>query len=307
MGAGADLAGGRRWFRRRPRPSKPRVRKLRLILILSQAACAFVVVSTVFGDHDGGCGSTSREIEEPAGLLRRLRATYLYDDHWHLIGQFAPPNHEAIDSFQQISPYMRRAIVSVEDRRFWTDPGVDLRGIARAVLSDATGGSKQGASTISEQFVKNVLSEQDNRTVFEKLREAALAYHLTRRWPRQEIMRQYLNSIYFGNGAYGVESAGRPSTSGKVPAATCPRSRRSQARRRPVAIARGRHARRCSSPMKRRCSPGWSRTRARSIPCSIPRRRRDGATRSSRTCSSRTTSPRRSTSTGNASRSRPRP
>ncbi len=135
--------------------------------------------------------------------------SYLYDDHWHLIGQFAPPNHEVIDGFKQISPWMRRAIVAVEDRRFWTDPGVDLRGIARAVMSDVTGGSKQGASTIAEQFVKNALSEQDNRTIFEKLREAALAYHLTRRWPKQKIMTQYLNSIYFGNGAYGVESAAR--------------------------------------------------------------------------------------------------
>ena len=135
--------------------------------------------------------------------------SYLYDDHWHLIGQFAPPNHEVIDSFQQISPWMRRAIVSVEDRRFWTDPGVDLRGIARAAIADLSGGSQQGASTIAEQFVKNALSEQDNRTILEKLREAALAYHLTRRWPKQRIMTQYLNSIYFGNGAYGVESAAR--------------------------------------------------------------------------------------------------
>ena len=135
--------------------------------------------------------------------------SYLYDDHWHLIGQFAPPNHEVIDQFDQISPWMRRAIVSVEDRRFWTDPGVDLRGIARAVVADVSGNSTQGASTIAEQFVKNALSEQDNRTIFEKLREAALAYHLTREWPKKKIMTQYLNSIYFGNGAYGVESAAR--------------------------------------------------------------------------------------------------
>ena len=98
---------------------------------------------------------------------------------------------------------MRRAIVAVEDRRFWSDPGVDLRGIARAVVADVTGGSRQGASTIAQQFVKNALSEQDNRTVFEKLREAALAYHLTRRWSKKKIMEEYLNSIYFGNGAYG--------------------------------------------------------------------------------------------------------
>ena len=104
---------------------------------------------------------------------------------------------------------MRRAIVSVEDRRFWTDPGSTCAASRARSLADATGGSREGASTIAEQFVKNALSQQDNRTIFEKLREAALAYHLTRRWPRTKIINEYLNSIYFGNGAYGVESAAR--------------------------------------------------------------------------------------------------
>ena len=80
---------------------------------------------------------------------------------------------------------MRRAIVSVEDKRFWSDPGVDIKGIARALVSDVTGGATQGASTIAEQFVKNALAEEDNRTIFEKLREAAIAYQLTHRWPRR--------------------------------------------------------------------------------------------------------------------------
>ncbi|HEX4283158.1 MAG TPA: transglycosylase domain-containing protein [Solirubrobacteraceae bacterium] len=168
---------------------------------------ALGVVSTVFGMMMA-VASDLPQIENRQ-VYRAAANSYLYDDHWHLIGQFAPPNHEAIDQFQQISPWMRRAIVSVEDRRFWSDPGVDLRGIARAVVSDVTGGSTQGASTIAEQFVKNALSEQANRTIFEKLREAALAYHLTREWKKQKIMTQYLNSIYFGNGAYGVESAAR--------------------------------------------------------------------------------------------------
>jgi penicillin-binding protein 1A len=206
-GGGGGSRRGRFWRRGRGPRTKPRVRKLRLILILVGLG-ALAVVSTVFGMMMA-VASDLPQIENRQVYSSASANSYLYDDHWRLIGQFAPPNHEAIDSFQQISPWMRRAIVSVEDRRFWTDPGVDLRGIARAVLSDVTGGSKQGASTIAEQFVKNALSEQDNRTIFEKLREAALAYHLTRRWPKEKIMTQYLNSIYFGNGAYGVESAAR--------------------------------------------------------------------------------------------------
>ena len=67
----------------------------------------------------------------------------------------------------------------------------------------------QGASTITQQFVKTALEAQSNRTVFQKLREAALAYHLTRKWSKEKILTEYLNAIYFGNGAYGIESAAR--------------------------------------------------------------------------------------------------
>ena len=70
--------------------------------------------------------------------------SYLYDDHWRPIGLFAPPNHDVIDTYNQISPYMRDAIISVEDKRFWTDPGVDIRGIGRALVADVTGGATAG-------------------------------------------------------------------------------------------------------------------------------------------------------------------
>ena len=149
------------------------------------------------------------QIENRQQYKHELANSYLYDDHWRPIGLFAPPNNVVIDQYGEISPSMQDAIVAIEDKRFWTDPGVDIRGIARAFVADVTGGSRQGASTIAQQFVKNALSEQDNRTIFEKLREAALAYHLTREWPKQKILTEYLNSIYFGNGAYGVESAAR--------------------------------------------------------------------------------------------------
>jgi penicillin-binding protein 1A len=67
----------------------------------------------------------------------------------------------------------------------------------------------QGGSTITQQFVKNALAAQSKRSVFEKLREAALAYHLERKWSKQKVLTEYLNSVYFGNGAYGVEAAAR--------------------------------------------------------------------------------------------------
>ena len=77
--------------------------------------------------------------------------------------------------------------------------------------------AKQGASTITQQFVKKALEAQGSRTVFQKLREAALAYHLERQWTKDKILTEYLNTIYFGQGAYGIEAAARTYFGGPAP------------------------------------------------------------------------------------------
>jgi penicillin-binding protein 1A len=196
-----------RWRRRADgRPARPRVRKLRLLSILAGLS-VLAVVSMLFGMMMA-VASDLPELENRQ-QYKQEQNSYLYDDHWRPIGIFAPDNHVVIDTANQIAKAMKAATVSTEDKRFWTDPGIDFRGIARALVADVTGGATQGASTIAQQFVKNALAEQNNRTILEKLREAALAFHLTHRWTKQKILTQYLNSIYFGNGAYGVESAAR--------------------------------------------------------------------------------------------------
>ncbi|MGI8750501.1 MAG: transglycosylase domain-containing protein [Thermoleophilaceae bacterium] len=109
-----------------------------------------------------------------------------------------------------ISANMENAVIAIEDRRFYQHEGVDYKGIARALSQDVLRREAvQGGSTITQQFVKNALAAQANRSVFQKLREAALAYHLERKWSKQKVLTQYLNSVYFGNGAYGVEAAAR--------------------------------------------------------------------------------------------------
>src|SRR6201987_1947949 len=144
--------GGRgRWWHRRRRPGKPRVKKLRLLLILLGLGI-LAVISTVFGMMMA-VASDLPQIENRQ-QYRAAANSYLYDDHWHAIWLFAPPNHEVIDQFNQTSWAMRRAIVSVEDRRFWRDPGVDLRGIARAALADVPGGSRDGGAGSAHRFVK---------------------------------------------------------------------------------------------------------------------------------------------------------
>jgi membrane peptidoglycan carboxypeptidase len=120
----------------------------------------------------------------------------------------------------QVSPTMRQAIVAIEDARFYEHRGVDVRGTARAILSNYFGdGGIQGGSTITQQYVKNVLVEtarspEEARAAREissqrKLREMRLALELERALPKDEILERYLNIAYFGASAYGIEAAAR--------------------------------------------------------------------------------------------------
>jgi len=107
----------------------------------------------------------------------------------------------------QISWTMKHAIVDIEDQRFYEHRGIDLRGMMRAAWTDITQGKVvEGGSTITQQLIKNS-SHQEQRTVARKLREAALAWQLEQSRSKDWILTAYLNTIYFGNGAYGVERA----------------------------------------------------------------------------------------------------
>jgi penicillin-binding protein 1A len=190
-----------------PRPHRPRMKKLRLLMILFGLG-VLAAVSLLFGMMMA-IASDLPQLENRYQYKQDIKNSYLYDDQNQPIGILAPPQNIVLDGFDQISPYMRRAIVAVEDHGFWHESGIDIRGLARAALNDVTGGPTEGASTIPEEFVKNALKQEGNRTIFEKVREAVLAYQLTREWKRTRILREYLNSIYFGHGAYGIESAAR--------------------------------------------------------------------------------------------------
>jgi len=108
---------------------------------------------------------------------------------------------------EEIAPIMKQAIVSVEDQRFFEHKGIDLRGVARALWADIRSQAiVEGGSTITQQFVKNAYIRNE-RTLARKVREAALAWQLEQTWKKDRILTAYLNTIYFGNGAYGVQQA----------------------------------------------------------------------------------------------------
>ncbi|WP_187368868.1 transglycosylase domain-containing protein [Baekduia soli] len=186
---------------------KPKVKKLRLLAILLPLA-VLAVISTVFGMMMA-VASDLPALEQLPQVAKRKNSV-LYDVQGKRIATLASNQGRIIVTSDEIGANAKYAVIAVEDQRFYENSGVDLRGIGRAFYQDVIQGrSAQGGSTIAQQFVKNALQAQHNRTVFEKLREAAMAYHLTRKWSKERILTEYLNSVYFGNGAYGIEAAAR--------------------------------------------------------------------------------------------------
>jgi penicillin-binding protein 1A len=185
----------------------PRVNRLRLGLVLAGLAL-LALVSTVFGMMMAV--ASDLPALENREEYKHSRNSVLYDIRGRELGVLTGNQNRILVPADQISPAMKHAIIAIEDKRFYEHPGVDVRGIGRAFFQDILSrGSVQGGSTITQQFVKNALQAQEQRTLFQKLREAALAYHLSHKWSKQKILTEYLNSVYFGNGAYGVESAAR--------------------------------------------------------------------------------------------------
>jgi penicillin-binding protein 1A len=134
----------------------------------------------------------------------------LVDANGEEIGTLSSDQNKILLSSGQISPNVKNAVVSIEDARFYEHNGVDFQGIGRALVKDILSASAaQGASTITQQFVKNALEAQGDRSLFVKFKEAALAYRLERHWSKDKIITEYLNTVYFGQGAYGIEAAAR--------------------------------------------------------------------------------------------------
>jgi penicillin-binding protein 1A len=189
-----------------PPRGRPRLKRLRFALILAGLSL-LAVVSTAFGMMMA-VASDLPQLENRREF-KRAQNSVMTDVHGDYLATLADQGRIIIPA-NAVAPAMQHAIIAIEDKRFYQNQGVDLRGTARALWQDiASRRAVQGGSTITQQFVKNATRAQDRRTVVEKIREAALAYHLTRKWSKEKILTEYLNSIYFGNGAYGIESAAR--------------------------------------------------------------------------------------------------
>ncbi|HEU4904535.1 MAG TPA: transglycosylase domain-containing protein [Solirubrobacterales bacterium] len=185
--------------------TKPRLKKLRVLFVLLGLG-VLAIVSIVFGM----VVAVSKDL--PAiydfAQYKAAQNSEVFDSAGEPIGTLTSNENKILLDSEQISPNMKNAVVSVEDARYYDHDGVDFRGIARALVKDIISRSAaQGASTITEQFVKEAVEAQGERTLFQKFREAALAYRLEHHWSKDKILTEYLNTIYFGEGAYGIEAA----------------------------------------------------------------------------------------------------
>jgi penicillin-binding protein 1A len=147
------------------------------------------------------------QIEEIKGYIP-AEGTRVYADDDTLIGEFKIEKGIHVP-ISKIPENLIRAVVAVEDSRFWQHKGIDFIAIVRAILKDAMARRmKEGASTITQQLAK-VIFLSPEKTIVRKLKEAILAFRLEKNLTKDEIIELYLNRIYFGHGAYGVEMAAR--------------------------------------------------------------------------------------------------
>ena len=141
-------------------------------------------------------------------------------------------------ALKELPPYVPKAFVAIEDRRFYEHYGVDPLGIVRAFVANVLHrGVAQGGSTITQQLAKNLFLTQE-RTITRKLQEVLLALWLERKFTKTQILELYLNRVYFGSGAYGIEQA-VAALFRQVGAAAHARGSRAARRPRQVAVAAG--------------------------------------------------------------------
>jgi membrane peptidoglycan carboxypeptidase len=196
----------------------------RFLLAVAVSVVAGVLVAGLVLPLVAGAGvlakTASQDFENlPSVLVQPLlpqQTTIYASDGKTLLATIYSQNRQVVP-IAKISPLLQKAIVSIEDSRFYQHNGVDLRGLARALVSNAQGGSVQGGSTLTQQYVKNVLiltatTDQQRadaiaRTPARKLREMRLALGLEKVWTKAQILEGYLNIAYFGDGAYGAEAA----------------------------------------------------------------------------------------------------
>lgn len=161
----------------------------------------------VIGIAGLGIAYATIEIPSPESVALSQKTTVYYNDGTTAIGSFQEENREIIQC-STLPDYVGNAVVASENRSFWTDSGIDLRGIARALFTNITTGSRQGGSTITQQYAERYYLGE-TKSYIGKLREALLALKIAQTQDKSTVLCNYMNTIYFGRGAYGIQAAAK--------------------------------------------------------------------------------------------------
>jgi len=170
-------------------------------------AVIFLLCFVVIGGYLGYLSNTLpslSELENP----KLEEATKIYSADGELLDKFYLKNRTRI-TYEDIPPDMINAVVAIEDRKFFSHWGVDLQRIVQAFIKNAARFNlkKEGASTITQQLARNLYLNSRETTWKRKIREAMTAVQIEKTYTKQEILTYYLNTVYFGKGAYGIEAA----------------------------------------------------------------------------------------------------
>jgi membrane peptidoglycan carboxypeptidase len=152
-------------------------------------------------------GYTTTKLPNPNADFETATSFVYYGDGKSELGSFAIQNRQPL-SFDEMPKTIKDAVVAAENRSFWTDKGISIRGMARAAWTIARGGSLQGGSTITQQYIK-IKYLYSSQTATRKFKELFLAYKINKQLSKEQILEGYLNTIYFGHGAYGIQAASK--------------------------------------------------------------------------------------------------
>ncbi|MGY1811264.1 transglycosylase domain-containing protein [Blastococcus sp. SYSU D00820] len=194
--------GGRPPAGKRGKPARTKKqRRRRRLKIFGAAVLGMFVLLGVFV----GVVYATTEVPDPNSVQNAQTTVVYYSDGVTEMARLGDENRTNV-TIDQVSEPARNAILAAENRSFYSDPGISFTGIVRAAWNNITGGSTQGGSTITQQYVKNAFLSHE-QTFSRKFQELFLAIKLDNQYSKNEILENYLNTIYFGRGAYGIEAA----------------------------------------------------------------------------------------------------
>jgi membrane peptidoglycan carboxypeptidase len=185
------------------------------VRVLTRFGALVLVGGLILGVCLAALAPGAREIalsHKYTGTVRSLgqlaESTTVYDAAGTRIGKIGLQDREPAE-LNEVPQSLIDAVIVTEDKTFWENPGVDINGVSRAFVENLTEGEiTQGGSTITQQLVKNRLTG-NRRDLNRKVREIVLAYRVNEKYSKREILKQYLNTVYFGQGSYGVKAAAR--------------------------------------------------------------------------------------------------